>query len=90
VLKDKGLELVAINGSDEKNVIQKYVTDNKFTFNIALAGKNAGAAYDIAEKYGVQAYPTNYLLDPTGKVLFRSVGFNEQGLRSALEKAGVK
>lgn len=81
---------MAVNGFDNKDVIKKYIDENKFTFKVGLAGKNVGAAYDIAGKYGVQAYPTNYLLDPTGKVLYRSVGFNEAGLRSALKKAGIE
>ena len=89
-MQGKGLELVAVNGSDEKAVIQKYFDENKFTFNVGMAGKTVGAAYDIAGKYGVMAYPTNYLLDPNGKVLYRSVGFDEPGLRKALEAAGIK
>lgn len=66
------------------------MADNKFTFKIGLTGKKVGAAYDIAEKYGVQAYPTNYLLDANGKVLYRATGFDEAGLRAALKKAGVE
>ena len=81
---------MAVNGFDSKEVIQKYIDDNKFTFHVGLAGKNVGAAYNIAEKYGVMAYPTNYLLDPNGKVLWRSVGFSETDLRAALKKAGIE
>jgi len=75
---------------DSKEIIRKYVDENKFTFKVGLTGQKVGAAYDIAGKYGVQAYPTNYLLDSTGKVLWRAVGFDEAELRSALSKAGVK
>lgn len=49
-----------------------------------------GNEYKIGGKYGVQAYPTNYLVGPDGTVLWRSVGFDETGLREALAKAGVK
>jgi hypothetical protein len=38
----------------------------------------------------VQAYPTNYVLDLEGKVVWRGVGFNEAEIRAALEKLGVK
>jgi hypothetical protein len=75
---------------DSKDVIKKYFEEKKFTFLTGLTGKNAGAAYDLAEKYGVMAYPTNYLLDPNGKVLWRSVGFDEASLRGALKKAGIE
>jgi hypothetical protein len=46
--------------------------------------------YKISEKYGVQGYPTNYVIGPGGKVAYRSVGFDEAGIRKALEKLGVK
>ena len=82
--------MVAINGIDSKETIRKYISENKFTFKVGLAGKANGAAYDIAEKYGVMAYPTNYLLDENGKVLWRGVGFNEGEVRNALTKAGLK
>jgi hypothetical protein len=38
----------------------------------------------------VQAYPTNYLVGPDGKVLWRGVGFNEKALRDALAAQGIK
>jgi hypothetical protein len=44
----------------------------------------------VFEKYGVQAFPTNYLLDSNGVVVWRSVGFDEKGLRAALDKLGLK
>ena len=77
-----------MNGSDDLPTIKKYVSENNFTFRIGLAEQKGAVTYDIAELYGVQAYPTNYLIGPTGKVLFRSVGFDEEGLRAAMKKAG--
>ena len=49
-----------------------------------------GENYQVGKAYGVQAYPTNYLVGPDGKVLWRGVGFDEDALRAALAKAGVK
>jgi hypothetical protein len=90
-LKDKGLELIAINDSDSPNTINKYVKDNKFSFVIGLGGGNSGEEkMDMARDYGVQAYPTNYVLDSNGKVVFRCVGFDPEGIRAALAKLGVK
>jgi thioredoxin-related protein len=88
-LKDKGLELIAVNASDSKTVINKYVEENKFTFLIGMeAGEDTKP--DVSQKYGVQAYPTNYILDPNGKVVYRTTGFDETAIRKALEKLGVK
>lgn len=89
-LKSKGFDILAINGSDDKATINKYLTEKKFTFRALLGGENGGLDYDVAEKYGVMAYPTNYLIDSDGNVLWRSVGFDEAGLRKALAKVGLK
>jgi len=91
-LKDKGLELIAINSGDPEETINKYAKESGFTFKIGMGEKPAsdGKNYQVPTLYGVQAYPTNYVLDGEGKVIFRSVGFNEEGLRGALEKLGVK
>jgi hypothetical protein len=87
-LKDKGLEIVAINTGDEEAQILKYVAEGKFTFPIVMGGE--GSNYAVAKAYGVQAYPTNYLIGADGKVLWRGVGFDEGGLRKALTDAGLK
>ena len=78
-----------MNASDSKSVIDKYVEENKFTF---LIGMEAGVddKPDVSQKYGVQAYPTNYVIDNSGKVVFRSVGYDEDGIKKALAKLGVK
>jgi len=89
-LKDKGLELIAVNyqAGDTMEKITSYISDNKFNFRIVLGG--ARDNYTLGKAYGVQAYPTNYLLDGEGKIVWRSVGFDEAGLRAALAKMGVK
>jgi hypothetical protein len=64
------------------------VDDNKFTFRIIMAGGgDTSGDYALAKAYGVQAYPTNYLVGADGKILWRSLGFDETGLRQAVEKA---
>ena len=46
--------------------------------------------YAVHNAYGVRAYPTNYLVGADGTILWRSLGFDETGLRSALAKVGLK
>ena len=77
-----------MNYSDTKEKINQYVDENKFTFRVVMGGSRE--TYTSGPAYGVQAYPTNYLLDADGKVVWRSVGFDEAGLRAALEKIGLK
>jgi hypothetical protein len=87
-LKDKGLEIVAVNRGDTAEQIQKYVREEKFSFPIVMAG--SGEQYTLGKAYGVNVYPTNFLVDESGKIVWRGLGFNETVLRNALAKLGVK
>lgn len=86
--KDKGFTIIALNGSDDKETINKYINENHFTFNIGM--KQGNQPYNADTQYGVQAYPTNYLIGSDGKILFRGVGFEEDKIRQALAKIGIK
>ena len=67
----------------------KFWDESKFTFRHVLGG--TGDAYlKVGKPYGVAAYPTNYLVDSEGNVLWRKVAFDEAAMRAALEKAGIK
>ncbi len=55
-----------------------------------MGGPRNTKDYAVFEDYGVMAYPTNYVLDSEGKVVYRSLGFDEKAIRAALEKLGVK
>jgi hypothetical protein len=63
-------------------VIREYVAANRFTFKIAMQGKSA----DCSKAYGVRGYPTNYLVDTSGKILWRGVGFDEPSLLQAVAR----
>ncbi|MFT5289400.1 MAG: thiol-disulfide isomerase/thioredoxin [Planctomycetota bacterium] len=40
---------------------------------------------EISRAFGVRRYPTTFLIGKTGKVLWRSTGFNDQAVRAILE-----
>jgi hypothetical protein len=84
------LGLIAVNGMDSADTINTYMSENKFTFTVGMAEQKEGGIYDVAEKYGVMVYPTNYLVNAEGKVIWRAVGFNEAELRKALAEVGLK
>ena len=77
-LKDKGLEVVAINEGDTPQNVAKFIEQYKLTFPVAMGGKPTDAKDCIFTRYGVDAYPTNYLIDATGKIVWHNVGY-EQG-----------
>ena len=75
-----------MNVSDTASIVRKYRKEALLTLPLAIDRTGADS---VAAKYGVEACPTNYLVGVDGKVIYRSVGFDEHGLRAALEKAGV-
>lgn len=75
--------IYALNsGSDEREVVSKYWSDSEFTFEALLEkGEARGRS---AANLGVQAYPTNIVVGPDGKVRYASVGYDEAAIRRAL------
>lgn len=70
-----------------KSVEEKYPTQVKVVFYDVWT--EAGAPY--AQKYGIQAIPTQVFLDENGKEYFRHVGFfPEEELVKVLQQKGVK
>jgi peroxiredoxin/outer membrane lipoprotein-sorting protein len=86
--KEKGFDIIAVNANDPEARIQKFIADGGITFPVVMGGE--GPHFTIGKEYGVQAFPTNYLVGPDGNILWRGVGFKEDELIAALEKAGVK
>lgn len=70
-----------------KSVEEKYGSQVKVVFHDVWT--EAGAPY--AQKYGIQAIPTQVFLDKDGKEFFRHVGyFPEEELVKVLQQKGVK
>ena len=61
--------------------------------DIALGGTPRGNERTVFSDYGVSAYPTHFLIDHDGKVVWHSRGYEESAieeLRKDLEKLGMK
>src|SRR5262249_55211421 len=76
-LKNKGFDMVSINFGDNKELVRKFVEAGKLTFPIILGGNNQA----VFGPFVVKLYPTNYLLDSEGKVVWRGVGFGAETLQ---------
>jgi outer membrane lipoprotein-sorting protein/peroxiredoxin len=85
-LKDKGLEVIAINLNDSSDLITHYVAAKKLTFKVGMCTNDDPVWTD----YRVTDCPTNYLLDSGGKVIWRKAGFDEAGIRNSLKKLGIE
>jgi thiol-disulfide isomerase/thioredoxin len=88
-LKGKGLEVVAVNTDDEETAISRYVKTSGWTFPIALGSKQRQGK-SMPELYFVELFPTNFLIDATGMVVYRRVGWDDVAIRAALRKLGVE
>ena len=84
---EKGLEIVAVNKGDPEPDLKKFKEQHGIQYSLAMGGGEGN--YAVGHAYGVKAYPTNLLITPEGKVLWRVVGFSDIGLRRQLKKAGL-
>ncbi len=82
--KDKGLAVLALNRGDTPERVTEYWRSSGFTFYALMAPD------EVHQKFGVRAYPTNYIVNNKGEVVARFVGFDEKKLLGALEKLGIK
>jgi peroxiredoxin len=85
-LKDHGFGLISVNYGDSATVVQKFIREKGWSFPIVLGGSKDNY---IGNTYRVQAYPSNFLLDHDGKIIWRSEGFEEQELLQALARLGL-
>ncbi|MEO6001229.1 MAG: TlpA disulfide reductase family protein [Chitinophagaceae bacterium] len=68
--KDKNFKLISINSYDSKEDINWFCNKHKADYPVLLNGKS------VAEKYGVSSFPTFFIIDKTGKIIYSSVGYN--------------
>jgi thiol-disulfide isomerase/thioredoxin len=70
--KDKGLRIIGIDPYDKKeDDITTFLSKRGVTYTVLLGGK------DAAKDYHVSGYPTMYLIDKTGKIIFIQQGYGE-------------
>lgn len=84
------MEVIAIDKGDPPEPVAKWARSRGFTFPIAMGGPLDGPKGTVFSEYGINAFPTNYVLDSNGKVVWRRTGYEVAGLRKALAGLGVK
>jgi thioredoxin-related protein len=69
--KEKGLVIIGIDPYDKKeDGIEKFLSKRGVNYTVLLKGK------DVAKDYHVSGYPTVYLIDKNGKILFSMAGYS--------------
>ena len=66
---DPRVVFVAASTDQDKQKVQPYIDEMKFTFPIAYAG-------DTATKFGVEGIPSLFIIGPQGKIRYKIVGFD--------------
>ena len=78
--KNKKFEILGINTWDSKKDIDWFCNKHQVAYKVLMNGK------DLAEKYGINLFPTVVLIDKDGKVLY-SGGFDQSKIEELIEKA---
>jgi peroxiredoxin len=81
--KDQGLSVVAIEGKRDRERAQKFIKEKNLTYTFLETGEGDGNF--VREVFKVRSYPTSFLVNEEGKIVFVHVGFSS-GDEVKLEK----
>ncbi len=70
---------LCVNIGDEKKVISDWWEKDGFTMAAVRQEDD-----EISQAFGVQAYPTNYVIGPDGKVVYRGVGWDADAVKKLI------
>ncbi len=81
--KDKGLSIVAVEGKRDRERAEKFIKDKGLTYTFLETGTDDE---DIVRNlFKVRSFPTSFLVDAKGKIIYVHVGFS-RGDEESLEK----
>jgi thiol-disulfide isomerase/thioredoxin len=72
------LTVLGVNQGDSKERIDKFITPKGYTWTHLMNGKDAD---DFVLNFNVAGFPTKFIIDPEGKILFRFVGDGEESFQ---------
>jgi len=81
--RDQGFSVIAIDGRRDRERAVKFIEKNQLTYACLETGE--GDADVVAQPFGVSGYPTSFLIDGDGRILYFHLGFSE-GDEVKLEK----
>ena len=73
--KDQGLTVLAIESEQDTERALRFIADNDLTYPMVedLEGEDSV----VAEKLQIYGFPTSYLVDRTGQIMYSHIGFDE-------------
>ncbi len=73
--QDQGFEVIVVDGRRDRERAMKFIAKNNLSYTCLENG--AEEAEFVNETFQVTGYPTSYLIDKDGKVLFMHLGYDE-------------
>jgi peroxiredoxin len=81
--RDKGFTVIAVERTRDSERAQKLIAKDKLTFHFLENGKDDAEV--VRKVFGVTTFPTSFLVDRSGRVVYVHVGF-EAGDEKRLEE----
>ena len=69
------LTILGINSGDTKDKIIDFVKKNNYNWQQVMSGKDSD---NLVLKFNVAGFPTKFIIDPDGKILYRFTGDSEK------------
>ena len=85
--KDQGFEIVAVDGKRDTERATKFIEENGLTYTMLENAEDD--AEIVGSVFKVRAYPSSFLIDRDGKVMYFHLGF-EEGDEEHLEEEILK
>jgi thiol-disulfide isomerase/thioredoxin len=76
--KGKNFKIISINSYDSREDVSWFCNKHKTNFSVLLNGK------EVAEKYGVNGFPTFFIIDKEGKIIYSGAGY-DKSIQSEVE-----
>tara|TARA_B100000315_G_scaffold259397_1_gene315295 strand:+ start:22731 stop:23246 length:516 start_codon:yes stop_codon:yes gene_type:complete len=85
-LKEEGLVVLAINLKEDKDIVQEYIREGRFTFRVLLDKSG-----DVSDKFQVFGLPSTYFIDKKGIIQYNFMGeMTKEIINTGLKAISVK
>lgn len=72
--RDRGLEIVAVEAFRMEDLAKKFIEENKLSYHFVQDFEGDDAI--VAKTYKIIGYPTTFVIDKNGKVMYSHLGFS--------------
>lgn len=73
--KDRGFNVVVVEGKRQTELAEKFIAKHGLTYTALENGE--GDAEIVKSLFLVQGYPTSFLVDREGRIMYSHLGFEE-------------